>query len=296
MGTLFRVTLYAADEQSASVAKSAAFARAKELDEKFTDYRDDSELMRLSARAGEGPIVVSGDLYRVLDRAQDLARVSDGAFDVTIGPVVRLWRLSRRTRELPPVGELDAARSLVGRRNLTLDAKASTAELLKKGMRLDLGGIAKGFAADEMAKVLRSRGVNRALVAAGGDIVALDPPPDADGWRVAVAGVGDEPRTTLLLKNAAVSTSGDAEQFVEIGGTRYSHIVNPRTGIGLTVRMAVTVTAPDATTSDALATACAVIGPEQAMSVIEKIPGTAVHIVQIVDKKTEARESPRFGK
>jgi thiamine biosynthesis lipoprotein len=159
-------------------------------------------------------------------------------------------------------------------------------------MRLDFGGIAKGYAADEMVKALRSGGHSRCLVAAGGDIVAGEPPPDASAWDVAIAplGPGDLP-PTLRLANAAVSTSGDAEQFVEIAGRRYAHIVDPKTGLGLTDRLAVTVVAPDGTTSDALATAAAVLGPKRGIELVESAPACAARFVRFVGERCEVVES-----
>src|SRR5262249_28184538 len=153
---------------------------------------------------------------------------------------------ARRTHELPDAKELSRARALVGYQNLRLDAKARTVQLLKPGMQLDLGGIAKGYSADEALAVLRKNGITRALVAAGGDIAVGDAPPDVDGWKIGIAPLEDpdkKPTRYLILQNAAMSTSGDAEQYVEISGKRYSHIVDPRTGIGLVGRQSVTVVA-----------------------------------------------------
>src|SRR5262249_49612111 len=153
-----------------------------------------------------------------------------------------------------PAG-LAAARALVGYKNIQLDKKARTVCLLKSGMQLDLGGIAKGYSADEALIVLRKIGIERALVAAGGDIAVSGPPPDAAGWKIGIAPLEDseqKPSRYLMLRDAAVSTSGDAEQYVEIGGKRYSHIVDPRTGIGLVGRQSVTVVAPFGIFADSL--------------------------------------------
>src|SRR5262249_5151459 len=159
-----------------------------------------------------------------------------------------------------------------------LDEKHRTAQLLRPGMKLDLGGIAKGYAADEALKVLKRLGVDRALVAAGGDIAVSGPPPGADGWAVAIAPPGDPgppPEHRVLFRDAAASTSGDAEQFVEIGGTRYSHIVDPRTGLGLTDRLNVTVVASDGTTADSLTKVVSVLGPERGFKIIEATRGAS---------------------
>jgi thiamine biosynthesis lipoprotein len=298
MGTLFRIVLYAADEQAARAAAKAAFARAAELDGIMSDYRDTSELMQLCKKAGGPPVKVSADLFAVLARAKEIAKLSGGAFDVSAAPAVRLWREARRTRKLPTKEELGRALKLVGYERIRLDARGRTVELLLMGMLLDLGGIAKGYAAEMMLAVLRRHGITRALVAAGGDIVVGDPPPEARGWKVGVAPpekADVKPTQYLLLKNAAVSTSGDTEQYVEIGGKRYSHIVDPKTGLGLTRRGSVTVVAADGTTADALATALSVMGPERGLPLVEAMRGTAALFVVVEEMGQKSYASKRFA-
>ena len=283
MGTRFRIVLYAPDAATASGASAAAFARIARLDDSMSDYNPGSELMSLSRHAGGPPIRVSEDLFRVLEKSQALARRTGGAFDITAGPVIRLWRRARRRSELPEAIELAQARALVGYKLLRLDPARRTAQLLKPGMQLDLGGIAKGFAADEALATLKKQGIERALVAAGGDIALGAPPPGKDGWRIGIAPLQspDAPPTHFLtLHDAGVSTSGDAEQHVEIGGKRYSHIIDPRTGEALTGRSSVTVVAPNATASDSLATAASVLGLQQGLRLIKSIPGTGFYGVR----------------
>lgn len=291
MGTEFHLVLYSTDADAARRASRAAFDRVEELNGKLSDYDPQSELMRLCARAGGPAVEVSDDLFRVLDRAQDLAERSGGAFDATIGPVGRLWRRARRRRERPEPRQLEEARALVGFRDVELDPERRTVRLRKPGMKLDLGGIAKGFAADEALTVLRDLGVSRALMAAAGDVAAGDPPPGSEGWVVAVAplkaAAGDGPEPRLRLRNQAVSTSGDAEQFVEIDGVRYSHILDPRTGVGVVGRSSATVVAPDATTSDSLATALSVLGPEEGKGLVESTPGASAFFVRATDGGVE---------
>jgi thiamine biosynthesis lipoprotein len=271
MGTTFRLVFYAPDEATAKLAVQAAFARAVELDNIMSDYKATSELMRLCEKAGGPPIHVSEDLFAILTRSQDVARRSKGAFDVTVGPLVRLWRRARKTRRLPDPKELAEALKLVGHEKIRLDPERRTVQLLVAGMFLDLGGIAKGYAADELLAVLRRYGITRALVAAGGDIAVGGPPPDAPGWKIAIEPLGSaaQPERYLLLTHAAVSTAGDAHQHVEIDGKRYSHIVDPRTGQALVGRSSVTVVAPDGTTTDGLDTAINVMGPEAGLALVE---------------------------
>jgi len=275
MGTLVRIVVYASDPGSAARAASAAFARVASLDAAFSDYRDDSELMALCRRAGEGPVPVSLDTFELLTRAAEISHRAGGAFDVTVGPAVQLWRRARRTRSLPDPERIAAARALVGHEHVRLDEASRTVRLAKSGMRLDLGGIAKGYAAQEATRVLTEAGIARSLVAAGGDIVVTAPPPGARGWTVAVAPVeaasGVAP---LSLRDAAVSTSGGAEQFAEIGGVRYAHIVDPRTARAIEGSRQVTVVARDGATADGLATATVVLG-EEGLAVVDATPGAA---------------------
>ena len=298
MGTTFRITLYASDRATADRAARAAFERIAALDAMMSDYKPDSELMRLCHKAGGEPVRVSEELFFVLSKAQEVSRLSGGAFDVTIGPVVRLWRRARRTQRLPDPEGLAEARALAGYEKVRLDPKARTVQLLKPGMQLDLGGIAKGYAADEALAVLKKNGVRRALVAAGGDIAASGPPPDAEGWTVGIAPLENpdgKPSRYLVLKNAAVSTSGDAEQHVEIDGKRYSHIVDPRTGSGLIGRQSVTVVAPKGILADSLTKVVSVLGPARGFEVIDRVEGVASYVVRQTDEGLEKAASRRFS-
>lgn len=296
MGTLFRIIVYTKDEETARQATKAAFARIAELNAIMSDYHSTSELMRVCAKAGGPAVRVSDDLYFVLARAQKVAQESEGAFDITVGPFVRLWRLARKTRTLPAPEQLRAARELVGWKLLELDEKSRSVRLAKKGMLLDLGGIGKGYTADEVLKVLKKHGVTRALVAAGGDITVADPPPGQPGWTIAIAPVDakkEGPRY-FTLSHGAVSTSGDAEQYVEIAGTRYSHLVDPRTGIGLVGRMAATVVAPDGITADSLTKVVAILGPKKGFEVLAKYRGVSGRWVRKEGDQVEVITSKGF--
>ncbi|MHC4219444.1 MAG: FAD:protein FMN transferase, partial [Planctomycetota bacterium] len=272
MGVKARIVLYAPDEGSGRRAARAAFDRMSDLDTVMSDYRRDSELARACRRAGQGPVPISKDLCRVLDRARKISEASGGAFDVTVGPLVELWRRARDEQRLPEGDDLDRARTRVGWRNMVVDAKTQSLELAHPRMQLDLGGIGKGFAADEALETLSRAGVDRCLVDLGGDIAAGDPPPGVSGWRIALH---SNRALELKIAGSAVATSGDTEQFVEIDGTPYSHIVDPRSGLGLTNRTAVTVVGPDAATADALASAISVLGPVAGLALLEAFPGTS---------------------
>ena len=297
MGTLFTITLYAANAENARTASDAAFARVAALEQVMTDYDPESELMQLCRRPVGVPTQVSADLFEVLQKAQRVAAVTDGAFDVTIGPVIRLWRRARRTGELPTAEAIARAKEAVGWRNLKLDARQRTVTLAAPNMQLDLGGIGKGFAADNALATLREHSVSRALVAASGDIAVSEPPPGQRGWRV---GIGmperGDPRLarTLLLRNAAVSTAGDSEQFVEIGGQHYSHIVDPNTGYGLTNRLQVSVIARHATDTDVFDTTVRVLGGQRGLALVEAQLGMAAFVLKPEGQEISATESSRF--
>jgi len=297
MGTRFQIIVYAPDKDTADKAAKDAFARIESLNGSMSDYQQTSELMRLCAKSGGPPVPVSAELFLVLSQAQEVSRQSEGAFDVTVGPVVKLWRKARKRKKLPDAAKLTEARALVGWRNIRLDEKKCTVQLLKSGMLLDLGGIAKGYSADEALAVLKKHGIDRALVAAGGDIAVSGPPPDADGWKIAIARLpGEKDAGRLILHDAAVSTSGDAEQYVEIDGQRYSHIVDPRTGIGLLGRMSVTVVARKGIESDSLTKVAAVLGPEKGMKIMEANKGASVRMVRKIGDEFETMVSKGFPK
>jgi FAD:protein FMN transferase len=300
MGVPFRIVLYAPDLNSARKAARAAFDRVAELNESMSDYDTDSELNQLSRTSGQAQAVpVSDDLWNVLTRAQALSERTEGAFDVTVGPAVVLWRRARRTLEMPDEKRLAEAVKAVGYRNLKLDPEAKSAKLLVARMKLDLGGIAKGYAIDEALKTLAALGITRALVSGGGDMAFGDPPPGREGWRIEIAPLDvpeAPPKKYVLLRRAALATSGDVFQRLEIEGKRYSHIVDPRTGIGLTDHSLITVIAPDCTTADSLATAASVLGPARGMELIECTPGAEAHIVRRPDEQVEMLESSGFSR
>jgi thiamine biosynthesis lipoprotein len=241
-------------------------------------------------------VAVSDDLWRVLRRARRVAELSDGAFDVTVGPVVRLWRRARRQHELPSPERLAEARKLVGYRLVRLIPDGHKVELLKPGMLLDLGGIAKGDACDQALAVLEKQGLHRAMIEAGGDVVLGDPPPGKPGWIVGVCSptTDSPPARYLSLARVAVDTSGDAFQHVDLGGRRYSHILDPRTGMALTDGSKVTVVAPNGLTGDPLTKAVLVLGPQRGLKVIEETPGAAAWLLRAPEGKVETFESSRW--
>lgn len=299
MGTLFTISLYASNQVVAEAAAEAAFRRIDALEEIMSDYQADSELMRLCDQPFGKPVSISADLFDVLQRSERISQLSDGAFDVTVGPYVRLWRFARKRKVLPTTAEIEAARAAVGWQKLRLDAGKRTATLLVPNMRLDLGGIGKGYSADAAMRELKGRGIHRALVAASGDIALGDPPPSQRGWKVGIATLGtrtNQLAQTVLLRNAGISTSGDSEQFIEIGGVRYSHIVNPATGLGMTNRIQATVIGADATTTDSFDTTLCLLGANRGLALVDSLPRTGAVIVTKEGAVERRFVSRRFAK
>ena len=265
MGVDFTIKFYAPDNATARHAAQQVYDRIEALNSIFSDYDPNSELSRLTRQTVGQPVKVSPELFAILQHAQKLSIETNGAFDITAGPYTKLWRRARRQQQLTDPVLLKKATQSVGHEKLRLNPANRTVTLLVKNMRLDLGGIAKGWAADEALSILRKHNLQRALCAASGDIAIGQPPPGEEGWRVGIRALdqqGNFYTRTLHLKNCAVSTSGDTVQFIEIGGQRYSHIIDPRTGIGLTNRIMVTVIAETATETDSQATAISVLGME----------------------------------
>jgi FAD:protein FMN transferase len=290
MGAGFKIVMYAPSSAVANRAARAAYARVDELNAILSDYEDDSEINRLSRRTLNGPmtepVIVSPELFHVLEQSIDVAKRTDGAFDVTVGPFSRLWRRSRDLGRLPTTQRIAEARASVGYRFIRLDPCHCTVQLLAPRMRLDVAGIAIGYIVDECLVTLRKTGIDRALIDAAGDVGVSGPPPGEKGWRIAIQSLQAPDESTgeyVELCNGAISTSGDTYRFVEIGGKRYSHILDPSTGLGLTERIGVTVIAPDGITSDWLDTAIAVMGREAGGRLVESIPGAAARFTTIED-------------
>jgi FAD:protein FMN transferase len=298
MGTLMRITLYAHDQSEAASAFHAAFARISALDAALTDYQPYSELNQLTQRAVRHPIKVSRDLLTILLKAEQFSRETDGAFDVTVGPVSHLWRAARKRHTVPSQADIQSAVARTGFSKLHIDGTAQTVEVDEPGMELDLGGIAKGYAADQALAVLAGRGIMSALVAASGDLVFSGPPPGKPGWRIQVDPVGqlEGPLTRVLfMANAAVSTSGDHEQHLDVAGNRYSHIVDPHSGRGLTSGMAVSIAARAGIDADAAATAFEVLGADAGLAFVERQPQLAAFVVLSDPGHPQAIASRRFS-
>ncbi len=301
MGVPFRIILHAENQEHGTQAAKAAFARISELNAVLSNYETDSELSQLGYQSGsQGWTPTSADLFRILVRAQRLAQLTDGAFDLTIGPLAASWRNARRTKAFPDVAQLDRFRARVGWQHVKLNHSRQQVRLSIPGMRLDPGGIAKGDALDQALQSLRQNGISQALVAGAGDIAVSDSPPGREAWRIQLSDFNTKAKllpALVNLENQAIATSGDLFQFVEIDGKRYSHIVDPKTGLGLTERRLVSVIAPDGMTADSLATALSVVDFDKIENILRYFPGSAARILTLEgDQQTESTYGrfPRF--
>lgn len=303
MGTLFTIRLWAAptDSQKARAAADAAFEEIGRLNSILSDYELDSELLLITRKPKDTWLPVSNDFLNILTLSQQLSAATDGAFDVTAGPHIRNWRLSKRDRRLPRPDRIQDAFAKTGYQKVAIDTQKKAVKFAVDHMRLDFGGIAKGYAADAALAILTKRGFPRALVAGSGDIVVGDAPPGQPlGWAIGIRSLDKEDSKkltdTVLLTHAAVSTSGDLQQFLDIDGKRYSHIVDPKTGLGLTERIGVTIIGPNAVTTDSSATAVSVMGKKRGLAYIEKQAKLECLIVaKDIDGKDIFIESSGFG-
>jgi len=297
MGTLFRIKLYAADQDEAQRAFRAAFARIAQLDDILSDYKPDSELNRLPQTALHHPVHISPELFQVISASERLSEKTAGAFDITLGPLTHLWREARKNKRVPDKTKIKTAKAKCGFKLLHLDAAQHSIELDREGMQLDAGGIAKGYAADEALRVLSQQGIHSALVAASGDLALSNAPPGEPGWKVGLDSVdsANAPFTrVLLLSNAAVSTSGPSEQHLDAAGVRYSHIIDPNTGLGLTRNITVSVIARTGIDADSIATAVSVLGAKPGMAFIEQQPGISALILTNENGRLCLSESTGF--
>jgi thiamine biosynthesis lipoprotein len=319
------VQLVARNEAEARKAMDAAFDAIARVNRLVSVYVPDSEISQLN-RAGGKPVRVSPRTAEVLGRALEASRQTGGAFDMTAGPLIRLWKRAIKTGELPADAELAAARARVGWQSVrvertpadatgrdprpdrkpepsptatgdTADAPAWTVTL-GKDRTVDLGGIAKGFAVDEAVRALRRHGIADALVDAGGDGYAMGTKPDGSPWRIGVQNPrgpsGEILDVVLKLRDTGYATSGDYQQYTEIDGVRYAHIVDPRTGRATQQAASVTILAPDCTTADALATGVCVLGPTEGLKRIGKTKGVEAMIITAKGKRLTVAKSAGF--
>jgi len=280
MGSPFKLIIYASNDTLANNAAASALKRIEDLNVELSDYRDDSEINAVSAQSGSGKwIRVSKDLFDILFVSDDISRKTGGAFDATLGPIVQEWRRATRKGYFPDKELIADALGKTGYAKVKFDISTQSIQLKEKGMRLDIGGLGKGFAADEAIKVLKSFGIKSAMIDAGGKLALMDPPPGEKGWKIVISS-GRDSIETIEYANVGIATSGPTYRYLEYEGKRYSHIVDPKTGIGLQYHVRTTVISPNATEADALATAFSVSGIADGKKYLSRFPNNKVWLVE----------------
>jgi thiamine biosynthesis lipoprotein len=273
MGSPFNLVIYADTKQIADSAAQESLKLVDSINLICSDYDSSSELFKLRYAAVGAPIKLSPILFELIYIAKGAYKDADGSFDITVGPLSRLWRSARRSQQFPSHAAINEARNRVGFNKVQLDSGAQTITFLYPNMQLDMGAIAKGYAADKVLALLKSFGITNALVDAGGDMVAFGMPPQKKGWTIGINVPGQQEKLLerkLVLSNKAVATSGDAFQYMLHEGKKYAHIIDARTGYGVTFQRNVTVVAPTATTADWLATACSILTLDQVKILAKK--------------------------
>ena len=302
MGTVFEIEAYGEDPAHTASAVEEAFAVIRRADEIMSDYREDSELSRLNREGARGLVPLSSDLYDILRTSLQYSRRTDSAFDVTVGPLVDAWRQASKRGRWLDEPERRRVLSLVGSSHLLLEESQPAARFDQPGVRVDLGGIAKGWAVDRAAQVLRQRGIVRALVSAGtSSIYALGAPPGETAWKIAIRHPlrEDDLLTVVSLRDQSVSTSGSYEQARKIAGKPVPHILDPRSGMPVETMWSSTVIAPTATETDALSTAAFVLGLDRAERLLRQLDLPAILVGKegrkmVVRKIGVAGKSPQW--
>ncbi len=265
MGTGFSIVAYGTDRARLQSAVAQGLEEARRLDEMLSNYKPDSEWSRMNREAADRPVPVSVELFQLLSACIEFSRASDGTFDISVGPLMKLWGFYKGSGHLPHRAEVRGALSLVGYQNILLDASSRRVRFAKKGVELDPGGIGKGYAVDRIAQILKDNGVEHALVSGGGSsIYAIGAPPDEKGWKVEIKNPKDpsKPVETVFLKDESMSTSGSYEKFFRAEGKLYSHIMDPRTGLPSQGMLSTSVIAPKTIDSEAWAKPYYILGPQ----------------------------------
>lgn len=274
MGSPFSLIFYHTDSaQAASIAKEC-FALVDSLNNIFSDYSLESEVGKLALQTTQSDIKVSDELFALIYWSKEAWERSGETFDITIGALTQVWRKAKAEKRFPSEAEIKTARQLTGFKNLTLDQIKKTISFNKPGMRLDFGGIVPGYAAQKVIDLLKSKNINNALADASGDIVMSNAPPGKNGWIIGINLPESENELwdkKLELKNCAVSTSGDIYRYTIHNGKKYSHIIDPKTGYGVTSQRNVTVIYKNGTTADWLATACSILPINKALRLAREV-------------------------
>ena len=282
MACTYTVVVYGPDPQQLPLITTAALDEVDRIDALMSHYKPESPLSQLNREAGQHAVLVEPELFRFLERCVRYSQQSEGAFDVTVGPLMKAWGFFRGEGRIPWSFELWSVLRTVGYQHLRLDSAQRTIQFARSGMELDLGGIAKGYAVDRVVELLKEQRIERAFVSAGGStLFGLSAPPDAPGWEVKVQDplAPHDPKksaATVLLKNQCLSVSGSYEKFFKVRGVTYSHIMDPRTGRPVENMLSVAVITQNGTDGDALDNAFYVQGVEKGKALLPLYPGIEV--------------------
>ncbi|XZE18239.1 FAD:protein FMN transferase [Pirellulaceae bacterium SH449] len=285
MGTELKIILYAREETSVALAVNALLEELEEQAKPINNYAQTSEVSKLANMAIETDIVLSRQLGELLYESKRWYDLTDGVFDVTSGSILALWSQSRKKLRVPAQQELTTAKDRSGWKNIALTSgsnKYETLRFLSEGIVVNVSGIATGYLVDIAMKTLKEQGIESALIDIGGDIIVSEPPPGSEGWTIDIASLdsGDVVQKRITIRNQAVTTSGDLNQYTEIDGVRYSHLVDPVIGAPISRRCSVTVVAKRAIDADAGATAIAVLGWGRATNMLKDLPVDQVYIME----------------
>jgi len=277
MGTFARIVAVTSSPKRSKRCIEAGFNEFRRIEDMLSYFKPDSELSRVNREAYDKPVKVSRELFEILQTSVTYSRLSNGAFDITIGPLADLWRKAGEVNQMPDENALAAAKSRVGYEKLILDVNTMTVRFAVEGMRIDLGGIAKGYAVDRAVEIMKRKGATGGMVDLGGNIRCFGKPPRKDAWLVGMQDPNlENSQPMMILKlspdkpDMAVATSGDYRRYVEAGGQKVSHIIVPSIGSGANKMAGDTIIAPTAIEADALSTAVNVLGPEKGLELIER--------------------------
>lgn len=282
MGNSFEITVVADDEQWAQEKIAMAIAEIRRIEKLLTTFDDNSQTNQINRMAGIAPVKVDAEVFELIKRSLRISALTDGAFDITYGSVdKRLWNFDRNMTQLPDPETARAAVRLIDYRNVMLDETESTVMLKEKGMRIGFGGIGKGYAADKAKALLVQEGVQSGIVNASGDLVTWGLQANQQPWTIGIAHPDDArtPFSWLNISDRAIATSGNYEKYVLIGGKKYSHTINPKTGMPVSGIKSVTIISPYAEIADAMATPVMVMGVKAGLNLVNQIQHLACIIV-----------------
>lgn len=298
MGSSFNIIFYHTDSAEAVILAKECFLIVDSLNNIFSDYSSESEAGKLALQKNLTDIKVSGELFVMIIRSRKAWKRSCKTFDITVGALTQLWRKAKKENRFPSEAEIKAAKDLTGFKNLIINERSKTISFKKTGIRFDFGGIVPGYTAQRVIDFLKSKNINIALVDASGDIVISDAPPGKDGWTIGVNLPENENEIwdkKLELKNFAVSTSGDVYRYTIHNGIKYSHIIDPKTGYGLTSQRNVTVITKYGADADWLATACSILPLKKALKLAKK-ESASILIATMNGEKIVTYKSKSFDK